>query len=87
MKELRPVGNMATLELHTDLCAGCDFCIVVCPQGDLAREGPEMRATRQDNCLACGGCARNCPVASASAKPGVGCAAYILSGWGKVGTP
>ena len=32
-------------------------------------------------CMECGACAVNCPVAAISVDPGVGCAAYIISGW------
>jgi len=81
MKDLRYIDNMATLELHTDLCVGCGLCTIVCPHGVFAQEGPKARVADGNGCMECGACARNCPVAAISVNPGVGCAAYIISGW------
>lgn len=81
MKDLRYLDNMATLKLHTDLCVGCGLCTTVCPHGVFAKEGPKVRIEDLNGCMECGACARNCPVAAISVDPGVGCAAYIISGW------
>lgn len=81
MKDLRYIDNMATLTLHSDLCVGCGLCTTVCPHGVFAKEGPKVRIDDLDGCMECGACARNCPVAAISVDPGVGCAAYIISGW------
>ncbi len=81
MKDMRYIDNMASLTLHTDLCIGCGLCTTVCPHGVFSQEGPRARIEDLNGCMECGACAVNCPVAAISVDPGVGCAAYIISGW------
>ena len=79
MRQLRYLKNVVTLSLDAEKCIGCGLCTIVCPHGVF--ELPNHRAVivDRDACMECGACSRNCPVGAINVRPGVGCAAAILS--------
>lgn len=81
MQNLRYLSNVVTLGLDEARCTGCGQCVEVCPHAVLALNGKKAHIVDRDGCMECGACATNCPVAAVSVTPGVGCAAYIISGW------
>ncbi len=93
MNKMRYLKDTVTLTYEPEVCIGCGRCLEVCPhavfQMASARqarqnEDPPSRkvvVADRDACMECGACARNCPTAALSVKPGVGCAAAIITGW------
>jgi NAD-dependent dihydropyrimidine dehydrogenase PreA subunit len=81
MEKFRYLPGVTTLEYEETLCVGCGSCEVVCPHGVFAMNGKKVRLVDKDGCMECGACALNCPTAAIRVTPGVGCAAYIISGW------
>lgn len=55
------------VEIITELCKSCGYCIKYCPQGVLKNSGHvntkgyEYVNAVNDNCIACCSCARICP--------------------------
>ncbi|MFV2068699.1 MAG: mercury methylation ferredoxin HgcB [Pirellulales bacterium] len=80
MFELRYLREVVTLTLDADQCDGCRMCTIVCPHAVFAVENGKSRIVDGDGCMECGACARNCPTAAVQVRPGVGCAAAIISG-------
>lgn len=81
MDTLRYLPNVTTLQLDREACIGCGECVTVCPQGVFAVHAGKAALLDRDGCMECGACAKNCPVGAIRVQPGVGCAAYIISGW------
>ncbi len=81
MKELRYIPDISTLKLDMDKCVGCGECESVCPHSVFEIRDKKAAVMDLDGCMECGACSRNCPTEAISVEPGVGCAAYIISGW------
>ena len=81
MDKFRYLPDVTTLEYEEALCVGCGSCEMVCPHGVFAMNGKKVLMVDKDGCMECGACALNCPTAAIRVTPGVGCAAYIISGW------
>ena len=82
MKTFRYLPGVTTLAYDREKCVGCGSCLIVCPHGVFAKEkGKKVRVADRDGCMECGACALNCPADAIRVTPGVGCAAYIISGW------
>ncbi|MBI5845975.1 MAG: ferredoxin family protein [Deltaproteobacteria bacterium] len=81
MKAIRYINGASTVALNQDACVGCGACTEVCPHGVFALAEKKAVFADRDACIECGACARNCPTEAISVTPGVGCAAYIISGW------
>ncbi len=81
MKDFRYIKNVATLKLDSQKCTGCGECVEVCPHKVLSLGDKKVEIVDKDACMECGACALNCPFKALSVTPGVGCAAYIISGW------
>ena len=56
------------------------MCIEVCPHGVFELTGDKARIIDRDSCMECGACAKNCAFGAIEVKPGVGCAAAVISG-------
>jgi len=78
---MKYLHHVSTLKIDTQCCTGCGMCITVCPHTVLALSGRKAVVNDLDACMECGACARNCPVDAITLKPGVGCAAAIITGW------
>lgn len=56
-----------TVTIATEICKGCELCIVSCPQDSLAlstsinRKGYRFAQLVLDNCTGCTNCALVCP--------------------------
>lgn len=75
----RYLKNIVTLQLDSEKCSGCGFCMEVCPQGVFA--GGEKKAVviaDRDACLECGACAKNCAAGAVTVRAGVGCASAVI---------
>lgn len=81
MKSFRYIPDVVTLELDHELCVGCGACETVCPQSVFEIKNKKAVIVDLNGCMECGACAKNCPVFAIRVTPGVGCAAYIISGW------
>lgn len=81
MKGFRYLEGATTLTFDPSRCAGCGTCVDVCPQGVFEQNGKTVAVRDRDACMECGACQNNCPAGAISVTPGVGCAAYIISGW------
>ncbi|MBU0992951.1 MAG: 4Fe-4S binding protein [Proteobacteria bacterium] len=81
MKKLRYMTGVTTLKLDQDSCVGCGNCETVCPHAVFQIENKKAVITDPDGCMECGACQNNCPTLAITVEPGVGCAAYIISGW------
>lgn len=76
----RYLKNTATLKLDSAKCTGCEICTKVCPHNVLSVSAGKVSIVDINACMECGACALNCPVPALSVKPGVGCAAAIITG-------
>jgi NAD-dependent dihydropyrimidine dehydrogenase PreA subunit len=81
MKNFRYLADVTTLAYEEDRCVGCGSCAVVCPHEVFVMNAKTARLADKDGCMECGACALNCPTQAIRVTPGVGCAAYIISGW------
>ena len=81
MKELRYIEDVSTLTLDTGKCIGCGECTMVCPHSVFEIADKKAMISDINGCMECGACHQNCPAGAISVNPGVGCAAYIISGW------
>ena len=81
MREMTYLTGVSTLAYDRSRCNGCRTCTMVCPHGVLTMEGRHARIHNGDRCMECGACALNCTTEAIRVTPGVGCAAYIISGW------
>lgn len=81
MRTFRYLKNVTTLRLDAAVCVGCGACTAVCPHRVFRLVDKKAAIADKDACIECGACANNCPTAAISVSPGVGCAAYIISGW------
>ncbi|KUO58294.1 MAG: ferredoxin [Gracilibacter sp. BRH_c7a] len=79
--------NVTTLKLNTNACTGCERCIEVCPHQVFALKNGKSEIINKDSCMECGACAKNCPFMAIEVRPGVGCAAAVISGWLKGDEP
>jgi len=60
---------MPRIEIDEHYCKGCDFCVVVCPEGIVAMDHSRLTAkgyhpayqTDASKCTACTNCAVICP--------------------------
>lgn len=81
MKDFRYLPGVTTLEYDAERCVGCQNCVTVCPHAVFAMNGEKAKLVDKDGCMECGACTLNCPTNAIQVTPGVGCAAYIISGW------
>lgn len=81
MRAFRYLEGVTTLAYDEVRCVGCGACERVCPQGVFVMNGVKVSVVDKDGCMECGACALNCPAGAIQVTPGVGCAAYIISGW------
>lgn len=81
MKDFRYIPGVTTLDYAGDRCVGCGSCADVCPHQVFAMKEKKACLVDRDACMECGACALNCPADAIRVTPGVGCAAYIISGW------
>ena len=79
--------NGESLRLDVETCIGCGACVDVCPHGVFRIESGKARIEARGACMECGACALNCPAAALSVTAGVGCAAAIILGKLRGGTP
>lgn len=79
--------NVATLELDSGLCTGCNRCVEVCPHEVFERVGKTVEARNRDRCIECGACMMNCEFGAIHVQAGVGCAAAVLNGLVHKGEP
>ncbi len=60
---------MAKVTFKSDLCKGCELCVIACPKKIIELSKTEINAkghhpagiTDQDKCIACAFCATMCP--------------------------
>jgi len=71
--------DVVTLKLNQAVCNGCGNCLIVCPRGVFAENGPEVRIADRDACIECGACSLNCPESAIEVEAGVGCAAAVIN--------
>lgn len=67
-----------TLRYDSELCIGCEMCIIVCPHAVFAMNGRVVHFVRPDACMECGACQLNCPTGAVMVDSGVGCAAAMI---------
>lgn len=77
----RYLRDVVSLKLYSDRCTGCGQCSEVCPHSVFLLNNGKAEIIDKDACMECGACARNCPFTAIEVKPGVGCAAAIITGW------
>jgi ferredoxin len=77
----RYLKNVSTLQLNADKCIGCGRCTEVCPHQVFEMQDRGCAVRARDLCMECGACVKNCPAGALEVKPGVGCAAAIITGW------
>jgi NAD-dependent dihydropyrimidine dehydrogenase PreA subunit len=81
MEDLKYLHAVSTLKIDTGRCTGCGMCIEVCPHDVFRIDRKKAVIHDLDACMECGACAKICPSDAIFIKPGVGCAAAIVSGW------
>ncbi len=81
METLRYLSGVSTIRHNPELCKGCRSCEQVCPHGVFEMNSKKSHLVDPDGCMECGACVLNCEYGAISVTPGVGCAAYIISGW------
>ncbi len=81
MQALRYLPNVSTLTLDAEKCVGCGDCTDVCPHSVFEIRNKKAVIVDLDGCMECGACGKNCRTGAICITPGVGCAAYIISGW------
>lgn len=81
MESIRYIPNVTSLDLNPVLCTGCKSCMDVCPHGVFKFENKKAAIRDKNGCMECGACVLNCEDGAIQVTPGVGCAAYIISGW------
>lgn len=79
--KLKYLKDVTTLKLITEKCTGCGKCTEVCPHNVFILNKSKVEIKDKDKCMECGACALNCPFSAIEVKQGVGCAAYIISGF------
>ena len=79
MAELRYLADVVSLTLHDEKCTGCGMCPTVCPHAVFNVENRKARIVDRDACMECGACAMNCPAEALTVRPGVGCAAAVIT--------
>ena len=67
-----------TLRYDSELCIGCEMCIIVCPHAVFAMDGRVAQLVRPDVCMECGACQLNCPTGAIIVDSGEGCAAAMI---------
>ena len=67
-----------TLRYDSELCIGCEMCIIVCPHAVFAMNSRMARLVHPDACMECGACQLNCPTGAITVDSGVGCAAAMM---------
>ena len=85
--DMRYLKNVVTLNLDDAKCIGCGKCIEVCPHGVFTLNNGKAAIADRDACMECGACSRNCAFEALTVSAGVGCAAGIIRGALKVGSP
>jgi len=85
--EYRYIVNGRSLKLETEKCVGCGLCREVCPHAVFAIETGTARIAERGRCMECGACARNCPAGAIEVQAGVGCAAAVIGGLLRGGSP
>ncbi|HAE21079.1 MAG TPA: ferredoxin [Spirochaetaceae bacterium] len=87
MKRWHYLKNGSSLNLNVERCVGCGACVEVCPHGAIAIQGGKAFIADRLACMECGACSLNCPAGALSVTPGVGCAAAIITGKLRGGSP
>jgi len=77
---LKYLKNVATLKLNPILCIGCGMCVMVCPHQVFMLVKTKAQIVAFNQCMECGGCARNCPTSAITVNAGVGCATAVIQG-------
>lgn len=81
MSGLRYLDDVVTLTFESAKCTGCQQCVMVCPHAVFVMDGNRATLRDRDACIECGACARNCESGAIEVRPGVGCAAGIITSW------
>ncbi len=84
---MRYLKDVVTLNLDDAKCIGCGKCIEVCPHGVFTLNNGKAAIADRDACMECGACSRNCALEALTVSAGVGCAAGIIRGALKGGSP
>ena len=71
--------DVVTLGMEPDSCVGCAMCLLVCPHAVFGLSNGTAVIQDRDACIECGACSMNCPTDAISVRPGVGCAAAVIS--------
>lgn len=85
--ELIYLHHASTLKLTPSKCRGCGLCVQVCPHAVFEINHRKAVIRDLDACMECGACAKNCAFDAIHIKPGVGCAAAIITGWFRKSEP
>ena len=73
-----PVSTLNTLQYESQLCIGCEMCVIVCPHGVFALQDKVAVLVCPDACMECGACQLNCPTDAIRVDSGVGCASALM---------
>lgn len=68
-----------TLRYDEARCDNCGMCSMVCPHGVFKPGDGVAVLARQDLCMECGACQRNCKTGAIYVNAGVGCAAAMFA--------